>query len=168
VTADPRRTHPDTPGPAGGVLVIGYGNPLRGDDGVGPAVAAAVAADPRGAGARVLALHQLTPELAVDLAGARLAIFVDATVEAGPGQVVTRRPAAGVPAVAGGGAGPSSHHVGIDALIVLARELYGSAPEVAVVSVGVADLETGDRLSAAVAAAVPAAVEAVLALIAGG
>ena len=36
--------------PAGPVLVVGYGNSLRSDDGVGPAVAARLAGDPRLAG----------------------------------------------------------------------------------------------------------------------
>ena len=44
-----------------GVLVVGYGNPLRGDDGFGCHAAALLAADPRLEEARVLARHQLTP-----------------------------------------------------------------------------------------------------------
>src|SRR5262245_41264787 len=62
-----------------GVLVIGYGNTLRGEDGIGPAVAEEVAA--RGLpGVRVIVAHQLTPELAADIADARLVVFVDAAV----------------------------------------------------------------------------------------
>ena len=83
---------PDAPGPqAGGVLVIGYGNSLRTDDGVGPRVAELVAADPRLAGAVVVACHQLTPELALDMSAARLIVLVDATTEVAPGVVVVRR-----------------------------------------------------------------------------
>ena len=51
-------------------------------------------------------------------------------------------------------------------LLALARELYGATPEALVVSIGVADLEAGEELSPAVAAALPAAVEAVVALVA--
>ena len=58
-------------------LVIGYGNELRGDDAVGQRVARAVAAWDL-PGVRALAVHQLTPELADDLAQADFAIFVDA------------------------------------------------------------------------------------------
>jgi Ni,Fe-hydrogenase maturation factor len=63
------------------IVVIGYGNNLRGDDAVGPLAAAAVAAwDAPGVCA--LAVHQLTPELAEALAAADLAIFVDARAPA--------------------------------------------------------------------------------------
>ncbi len=160
---------PDAPGPAGGVLVIGYGNSLRGDDGVGPRVAELAAADPRLAGAVVAAHHQLTPELALDMSAARLVVLVDATTDAAPGVVAVRRLDAGGGADAsgaGGDGGASSHHVGPGVLLALARDLYGAAPVTHVVSIGVADLETGEALSPPVAAAVPAALDAVAALVA--
>jgi hydrogenase maturation protease len=166
----PPHAPPDAPGPAGGVLVIGYGNSLRGDDGVGPRVAELAAADPRLAGAVVAAHHQLTPELALDMSAARLVVLVDATTDAAPGVVAVRRvdPAGGA---SGGGAGTdggtSSHHVGPGVLLALARDLYGAAPVTHVVSVGVANLETGEGLSPPVAAAVTAAVDAIAALVAG-
>ncbi|RMF22322.1 MAG: hydrogenase maturation protease [Cyanobacteria bacterium J083] len=58
-------------------LVIGYGNSLRNDDAIGSQVAEIVATWGL-AGVRSLALPQLTPELATDLAQVDLAIFVDA------------------------------------------------------------------------------------------
>ena len=65
----------------GDFLVIGYGNTLRSDDGVGAKVAAAVAelALP---GVVALVLHQLTPELAETISEARAVVFVDAAVDA--------------------------------------------------------------------------------------
>ena len=126
--------------------------------------AARDAGDPRLAGATILGLHQLAPEIAVDLAGAGLAIFVDATVEAEPGTIRVREVAAEPGTTAGGGA--SSHHVDPGLLLLLARDLYGAAPHALVVSVGVADMEVGDTLTPAVAAAVPAAAEEVAALVA--
>ena len=48
----------------------------------------------------------------------------------------------------------------------LAVELYGRAPEVYTLGVGIASLEAGDRLSPAVESALPAIVEAVAALVA--
>lgn len=60
-------------------LVIGYGNSLRSDDGAGQLVAEAVA-EWGLATVRSLARHQLTPELAADLADADAVIFVDAVV----------------------------------------------------------------------------------------
>lgn len=60
------------------ILVIGYGNELRGDDGLGRLVAKSVAAA-NIPGVRVLSARQLLPEFAADLAQARLVVFVDAS-----------------------------------------------------------------------------------------
>ena len=50
----------------------------------------------------------------------------------------------------------------------LARELYGHSPDVYLVSVGVASLDVGERLSPAVEAAVPRVVDALADLVAAG
>ena len=69
--------------PAGGdFLVIGYGNTLRGDDGVGPRVAEAVE-ELHLPGVRTLTCQLLTPEFADPIARARRVIFVDAEIVAG-------------------------------------------------------------------------------------
>src|SRR5262249_51109422 len=70
------------------LLVIGYGNELRGDDGVGPAAARAVAAWAEPC-VQAIATHQLTPELADAIAGAEEVVFVDARI--GAGEVVLHR-----------------------------------------------------------------------------
>lgn len=61
------------------MLVIGYGNTLRGDDGVGPLVASQVAAWhlPQ---VNAMDIHQLTPELAAEISQAEVVCFVDAWV----------------------------------------------------------------------------------------
>ena len=123
---------PDAPGrpdrahPAGGVLVIGYGSSLRGDDGVGPRVAELVAADPRFAGAVVATRHQLTPELALDMSAAELVVLVDATTEVAAGVVAVRRvePAERYEWSVAPRPTTSTRVV----LIALARELYGASP----------------------------------------
>jgi hydrogenase maturation protease len=154
-------------GPAGGVLVIGYGNALRSDDGVGVHAAGLLARDPRLARVDVRAMVQLAPELAADFAEVSLAVLVDATVEAGPGQILVRQvdgeqaASADAGSVARPGPGATSHHVGVEELLALASELYGAAPEVVIVSVGVATMEVGDTLSPLVAAALPRVADAV-------
>jgi hydrogenase maturation protease len=143
-----------------GVLIIGYGNRLRGDDGFGPRAAELLAADPRLAGARVLARHQLTPELAADLAEAWLAVLVDVNVTDEAGVVsVGRLDETRAPGAA------SSHHADPADLAGLTRELYGAAPTVYMVSVGAASLELGEALSGAVEKALPAVVEAVIEIV---
>jgi hydrogenase maturation protease len=146
-----------------GVLIIGCGNPLRADDGIGWHAAARLARDPRCAGARVLTRHQLTPELAEDLGRATLAVVVDASAATGaPGAVAvhTVRPDSGrAPAL--------SHHVDPAALVALAECLYGQAPPVYLVTVGAASFEPGGALTPAVRRALPVAVDAVAGLVAG-
>lgn len=63
------------------VLVIGYGNTLRGDDGVGPRVAGAIG-ELNLPGVRTLVCPLLTPELADAVSRAGKVIFVDAAVDA--------------------------------------------------------------------------------------
>ena len=61
-------------------LVIGYGNTLRGDDGVGQRVAEEIVLLELPA-VQAIARHQLTPELAEPISKARAVIFVDAAVD---------------------------------------------------------------------------------------
>jgi hydrogenase maturation protease len=155
----PLDTGPRPPG--SGVLVIGYGNPLRGDDGLGMHAARLLADDPRLLGARVIERHQLTPELAADFSEAALVVLVDANVVDEAGAVSVRR----LEAATGSGPG-SSHHTDPADLAALARELWGASPAVFLVSVGAASLEMGETLSATIRRALPAVVEAVVAIVA--
>lgn len=61
------------------LLVLGYGNTLFGDDGLGQLIAQHVA-DWAVPGVLALARHELTPELAADIAAADEVIFVDAAL----------------------------------------------------------------------------------------
>ncbi|MGV2389201.1 MAG UNVERIFIED_CONTAM: hydrogenase maturation protease [Microcystis novacekii LVE1205-3] len=61
------------------ILLIGYGNTLRNDDGVGVRIAEIIAEGVK-PHVQVIATHQLTPELAADIADASLVIFVDAVL----------------------------------------------------------------------------------------
>jgi hydrogenase maturation protease len=144
----------------GDVLVIGYGNVLRSDDGVGWHVADRLADDPRVLGSTLLHVHQLTPELALDVSRASLVVLVDAQHGPDPGAFVVDR----VTAV-DDTATTWSHHLDPSSLVGLAVELYGSAPDVYTVGVGVASLEAGDELSPAVRSALPGIVDAVADLI---
>ena len=142
-------------------LVVGYGNSLRSDDGVGRHAAARLADDPRLRGATVLSQHQLTPELAVDVSTASLVILVDASTDEMPGVITVRRVD---PASAAGSTW--SHHLEPAGLVALAIELWGAAPAVFEVGVGAASLELGDRLSPTVERALPGVVDAVAAIVA--
>jgi hydrogenase maturation protease len=62
------------------ILVIGYGNDLRGDDAAGRRLAEAVQAAGL-PGVRALSVPQLAPELAEEVARAALVVFADASLE---------------------------------------------------------------------------------------
>ena len=128
------------------ILIIGYGNPLRGDDGLGWHVAERL----RGGPAEVLALHQLTPELADPLSRADLAIFVDAACDNSPGAIGYRRiePESAPSEV-------FSHQFTPEVLLGFATKLYGRRPEAVLLSIGGASFECGEQLSSAVQSAVP-------------
>jgi hydrogenase maturation protease len=138
-------------------MIIGYGNTLRGDDGTGPAVAALIAA--RQPGTRAMALPMLVPELAPLVAAAPIVVFVDAGVDAPPGEVRVER------LDEGGDLGAFGHLVSPRAIVGLARRLYAGSPAAFQVSVGAACFDVGVALSPAVAAAVPRAADAVMALL---
>jgi hydrogenase maturation protease len=132
------------------VLVIGYGNSLRGDDGAGWHAAAALTDDPRLADADVLIRHQLTPELALDITHARLVVLIDACGSAPPGTVSVRRVEPGYPL-----APTWSHNLDPAALVGLAVTLYGASPPVFLVTITGAFFGYGDRLSPPVRQALP-------------
>lgn len=138
----PRRAAPPTRAPVG-VLVVGCGNLLRSDDGVGPAIvsrlAAAIGDD---LFCRCRTPQQLTADLADDLAEAQRAIFIDACTDLKPGRIQVRRiqPA---PVVAHS----LSHHLTPQALLALCRSLHGAVPHAWTVAIGPANLRVGDRLS---------------------
>jgi hydrogenase maturation protease len=147
---------------ADGVLVVGYGNALRGDDAVGRRVTDILAADRRLPGARIEAHHQLTPELAADIAASRLVVLIDARENEGvPGdvrveQVTGRCRPRGL---------PGSHAVDAGVLVELAEQLYGHAPPVVLVSVRADHFDLGADLSPAVESMLSIVVDTVAAVV---
>jgi hydrogenase maturation protease len=142
-------------------LVVGYGNALRTDDGLGWHAARLLAGDPRLDGVDVLQRHQLTPELALDVSTAALVVLVDATRHCPPGTFTMYRVER-----ADDAATIWSHQLSPSSLVALAYELYRRVPDVFVVSCGVESLEIGDGLSPPVEAALPRVVDAVAEFIA--
>lgn len=144
-------------------LVIGFGNTLRTDDGVGRYAAERLASDPSLAGTTVIAVHQLAPELAIDVARADLLVLVDAGRGLAAGTfAICRLERSDEPGQRW------SHAFGPAGLVALAEELYGRAPAGYIVTVGVELVGPGDRLSPAVEAALPLVVDAIVELVANG
>jgi hydrogenase maturation protease len=122
-----------------GLLVIGYGNMLRQDDGVGPKVAEAVEALSL-PGVRTLVCPLLTPELAEPVSQARAVVFVDAAVDASPDVQGRRLAPAASSQVMAHAASPAT-------LLALARDVFGHAPEAWLFTIPVTELGVGVGLS---------------------
>jgi hydrogenase maturation protease len=138
-------------------VVIGYGNTLRGDDGAGPAAAEAVA-ELELPGVRVLAVQQLTPELAECIAGARMAVFVDASAEQAERVTVESAPPRQ-------GAETLGHVSDPGALLALAWALHGASPPAWLVRVPVTSFQFGESLSARASRGVTEAARAIARLL---
>ena len=123
-----------------GLLIIGYGNPLRGDDGFGYRAAERIPG--------AIAVHQLAPELMDPISRADRVIFLDASAEGVPGEIRRR---AIVPATGGQA---FTHHATPQGLLAGALELYGRAPEATLITVSGFHFGLSESLSPEVAAAV--------------
>jgi len=166
-----------TPAAAGVTLVVGLGNPLLADDGIGWRVAravaarlasdAALAADPAYADVEIdhLAVGGLT--LMERLVGYRRAVLVDAMVTgAYPPGTVRRFSIADMPGREATHL-DSAHDASLAVALEAGRSLGADLPdEITIVAVEAVRVdEFGEELTPEVAAAIPAAVEAVLAAI---
>ena len=143
-----------------GALLIGIGNPLRGDDGVGGFLVEELARE-RGVkgplGVELRSVHQLTPELAPLVADASRVLFVDAWASSAPAQPwieTLLSPASGEPTPS---PGLGSH--GLDPIVVLsiARSLYGWRGEGALLRVPAYAFPHGSGFSAPLKRALPRA-----------
>ncbi len=124
----------------GTAIVIGYGNELRSDDGIGLKVANLINLWHL-SNVQSLAVHQLTPELAANLANVNLAIFVDASInsESEDVQVESILPTIST-MITGHSADPRS-------LLALTKSLYGYSPVAWLVTVPGVNFELGYCLS---------------------
>ena len=144
------------------VLIVGYGNPLRGDDGLGWRVTERLRELVHDPAVEILTLHQLTPELMDPVSRARRVIFIDACTGGNPGEIRERAVAPDSAAHAAGAA--FTHHATPEALLAGARALYGRAAEAWMISVTGADFSLSAELSPAVSGRLEQVVAAVLRL----
>jgi hydrogenase maturation protease len=143
----------------GQAIVIGIGNPDRGDDAVGVEVARRVAAERPD----VCVLEFDDPSEALDVWAPEDAVVVVDAMSAGgyPGalhvvDVVARR----LPV--GNWSAEGTHALGLAGVVELARALGQLPRRLVVVGVEIARFDTGTPMSGPVQAAVPAAADAVL------
>ncbi len=131
------------------VLVIGYGNPLRSDDGVGWRIVQELRSRVDASRIEVIESHQLAPEMAEQIRNAGLVVFVDAAAEGSPGEWRHHR------LRAGGSSSAFSHGPTPDALLALGADLYGVAPEAHLFTVSGSSFCYGESFSPDVTQALP-------------
>jgi hydrogenase maturation protease len=129
-------------------LILGYGNTLRGDDAAGRVVAERLQDLVRDVDVEILSLHQLTPELMVNVSRADRVIFVDAATTGRPGRYVR------VPLHPAPQCSRFTHHATPEALLTGARALYGRCPEATLYLIPGQSFEAPDELSGPVRLAV--------------
>lgn len=135
------------------LVVIGYGNEMRGDDGAG--VVAAVAVEELGLpGVEVETRHQLTPELSELLAVADVVVFLDAAVPGG-GAVRAREVQPGAES------GWTGHAGTPESILALTVALHGRQPRVWCVEIPVERFGWGPGLSEEATAGAACAVDLV-------
>jgi hydrogenase maturation protease len=142
------------------VRVLACGERSRGDDGAAIRAVAALDHATRSL-AEIAEVGQLSVEALLDVPEGVALVVVDAAVGIPPGSVVTllledvTRAGSASPA--------SSHSLPPDQVIALAGEMRGSQLRGSFVGIGGAEFGFGERLSAAVEAALPAFVAAIAA-----
>ncbi len=140
------------------LLILGYGNPLRGDDGLGWHAVERLRRILAGDDIELRAVHQLTPEIAELLSRVERVVFVDAAAEGEPGVVQRRRLAPSETAAA------FTHQATPSALLAASQALYGRAPEAELFSIPVESTELGYQLAPKVDQALKDLVSAIVAL----
>jgi hydrogenase maturation protease len=122
-------------------LMIGYGNSLRGDDGVGQVVARALS-QWHLPNVKTLALHQLAPELADDLAQVGVVYFIDACMDTTLEQPRVTEIQSNDSTV------NVSHFSSPQHLLALTKQLYSCEPRVYLVEMPAESFELSEGLSA--------------------
>lgn len=140
-------------------LIIGYGNVLRGDDGVGPHIAQRLEGTLSSETVQLVACHQLTPELVEPISRAQQVIFIDATEDGKPGEIHCQEIQPEVTP------GAFTHNVSPVTLLAASRALYGVSPKGFTLSITGAHFEYGEGLSPSVEKAVPQVMKLIYQLI---
>ena len=131
--------------PCSRLLVIGVGNPLRGDDGVGLVLVRRLQAH---FGSRLPTLEMMAPDVAWTerIAACRELLVIDAAAAAADPFRLVDITAASSPLPAGGWV---SHRFDWPAILTLARQVYGHAPRTRLLAIGGVDFGIRESLSAA-------------------
>ena len=136
------------------VLVLGYGNPLRGDDGFGWHVAEILEGEYRNDDrVQVIPCHQLTPDLAETMSHFGTVVFVDVSCDQMEEVVRCQHLVPEVPGTT------FTHHVSPSTLLITCEVLYGRLPKAYVVSIAGRSFGLGEEMSPDVRSGIPGAID---------
>ena len=159
-------------------LVIGYGNPLLGDDGFGQSVAEDLerAAPRLNLPIKILTTIALGPELIASIRQARMVAFIDINRHLSPGEcacvdLTSGDEASGFTPLKNLPEGfneslASSHSCHPTTLLLMSKTLYNYCPESKLFTAGGESFELGEKLSAAVRNKIPIIRNAILVFVA--
>src|SRR5581483_1462675 len=143
------------------ILIIGIGNPLRGDDGLAWHATRLLEQELKGQDVEILTCHQLTPDLAEAASRSELLVLIDACAEGAPGSLAIRP-------VAPTGSFPGfTHDYNLETLLKTSQSLYGCYPRAVLFTITAESFPYSSELSSCVAAAIPPLVARVRALVSG-
>ena len=126
-------------------LLIGFGNTLRRDDGLGPYIVDSIAVESYcGMEVRKISIPQIDLILADDLSKVDLALFVDSRIDDSDDLVKVEHCA---PSREPSLCSHTSHSLSIQDLINLTRDLYGRVPESYIVMPKGFDFSLGEDLT---------------------
>ena len=131
------------------ILMIGYGNSLRSDDGVGRYLVEIIEQQQL-TSVKTISVHQLTPELVVEMANSKAVIFIDATaclsfeitvqmIE--PIKKITRL----------------GHTSNPESLLSLCQKLYNKSPASWLITIPTNNFDLGENFSDLTRSAIPPA-----------
>ena len=130
-------------------LIIGIGNPLRSDDGLGWAIAEQLSQD-HNLDCTIRTVYQLTPEMAEWMSQASLVVLIDANREGEPGEVRLRPLSSSAQPGSVG-----THYTTPEELAALTTSAYTHCPPVVVMGVTGANFALGEQLSPVIVRQLP-------------
>lgn len=124
------------------IMVIGLGNPLRGDDGIGWCAVDRIAESVKSRDIEFLKYRELMPEISERVSKAKSVLFIDAAVYSDGEQLDERNviPAEDYPSL-------ETHQLDPAGLLAFSKALYGNAPEAVIMTVGGESFEYHEELS---------------------
>jgi hydrogenase maturation protease len=127
-------------------LIIGYGNTLRSDDGLGPYVIDELrkSLDLEQGQVRLLDLPQLDPVLLPEFMNVDILIFIDVRYDESDKPILLKQVAPSPESIS---PAHTTHHLKVPELLRLAKDWYDAAPECYMVLMKGYDFTIGEQLS---------------------